>query len=95
MSEYPSDGAWPGVRGPNLSKEPLGTAGELTPGPDHLDPDKPRDREELQRLGFEIVDYDESDSDRLEGVDDWPLGNNALDPFFGESDSDRENRPLW
>jgi len=94
MPEYPEDGAWPGVRSPNLSRDPLGTAGELTIGPDELDPDKPRDREELQRQGFEVVDYDESDADQLEGVDDWGLDWDAVDPLFDYGpNSDDEDKP--
>lgn len=94
MSEYPEDGAWPGVRSPNLSKDPLGLAGELTVGPDDLDPDNPRDREELKAMGYDIVDYDDQDSDQMEGVDDWEMDWDAVSPLFEYGpNSDDEDKP--
>ena len=90
MPEYPEDSAWPGVRSPNLSRDPLGTAGELTPGPDDLDPDKRRDREQLEAMGFEIVDHDETHSD---DIDDWEMGWDAIETLFDhESNSDEDDK---
>jgi len=105
MPEYPEDGAWPGVRSPNLTREPLGTGGELTIGPDDLDPDRPRDREKLEEMGFDVVDYSEQDdepvegideeteADMMEGVDDWGLDWSSTEPLFDFGQGrDDENR---
>lgn len=43
----------PGVpNDPVLTPEPLGTQGQVTPGPDHLDPERPQDRRELIEMGY-------------------------------------------
>jgi hypothetical protein len=52
-------GATPGVTPPPLTRHPLGTRGELTPGPDDLDPDVPEERRELERLGYNVEPVDE------------------------------------
>lgn len=35
---HPLMSASPGITEPNLTAEPLGTEGEMTPGPDHINP---------------------------------------------------------
>lgn len=45
-------GATPGIAKPPLTPEPMGTSGELSPGPDHLRPEIPEEREELERMGY-------------------------------------------
>lgn len=45
-------GATPGVLAPKLTRDPLGTSGELSPGPDHLRPEIPQERRELERRGY-------------------------------------------
>jgi hypothetical protein len=43
--------ATPGLTYPNITKEPLGTEGELTPGPDDLNPfEDPEAAERIQAL---------------------------------------------
>lgn len=38
----------------DLTETPVGRRGELTAGPDGLDPDVPDEREELQERGFPV-----------------------------------------
>lgn len=45
-------GAMPGTSKPPLTKDPIGTSGELSPGPDHLRPEVPEERDELVRMGY-------------------------------------------
>jgi len=48
----PWPGATPGTRGPKLTRDPLGTEGELTAGPDELRPSVPAERRELEDMGY-------------------------------------------
>jgi len=43
---------YPGIAPAPLTKEPLGTQGELTPGPDELDPSVPEHYAELVERGY-------------------------------------------
>lgn len=45
-------GATPGVSMCPLTAEPLGTSGEMSAGPDHLRPEVPEERAELERMGY-------------------------------------------
>lgn len=45
-------GATPGIPTPPLTREPMGTSGELSAGPDHLRPEVPEERAELERMGY-------------------------------------------
>lgn len=59
-------GATPGIIEPHLTPEPLGTSGELSPGPDDLRPEIPAERAELERRG-----YLPKPADRGEEIDDF------------------------
>jgi len=46
----------PGITTPNLTAEPLGTAGEMTPGPDELDPyESPEAAREVAAIEAEMA----------------------------------------
>jgi hypothetical protein len=45
-------GFTPGIAPAPLTKEPLGTEGEMTPGPDSLNPNIPEDKDELVNRGY-------------------------------------------
>ena len=46
--------ATPGITPVKLTKEPLGTEGEMTPGPDDWNPfDDEQDRKEIEAMGFD------------------------------------------
>lgn len=45
-------GATPGISKPPLTPDPMGTSGELSPGPDHLRPEVPEEREQLIEMGY-------------------------------------------
>jgi len=71
-------GSLPGVTPVKLSREPLGTPGELTPGPDNLNPEIPEHRRELESRGY-LDSPNEEDVDELE---DFGIGD---DSNWGES----------
>jgi hypothetical protein len=71
------NGDWPGVAPIKLTKEPLGTEGELTPGPDELNPAIPEQRDELVRRGYLSIERDEIGT--VGGVTDAEI---ATDPFY-------------
>jgi len=57
----------PGVKPIRMSNEPLGTRGELTVGPDNLDPEIPEQRKELEERGYLNPEV-EDDPEDLPGV---------------------------
>jgi hypothetical protein len=71
----PWPGSTPGTRGPKLTRDPLGTEGELTAGPDELRPSVPQERRELEDMGF-LPRADERERD------------DALTPLTGFAPSD-------
>lgn len=68
MNEKPPYlGAMPGIMASPLTREPIGTSGELSPGPDELRPEIPKERRELERMGYlPGEDVEEEDVDELE-----------------------------
>lgn len=76
-------GNYPGIAPAPLTKEPLGTQGEMTPGPDELDPSIPEQFDELVRRGYmdadgDVVD-DVDDVRGFDGFEDSPAP--TVDPF--------------
>jgi hypothetical protein len=57
-------GLQPGETAPRLTPHPLGSEGQLSPGPDDLRPSVPRERRQLERDGWL-----EPESDPDEDVD--------------------------
>ena len=81
---YDECGATPGVPKPPLTKEPLGTSGELSPGPDHLRPEVPEERAELERQGYlQSSDAPESPADM--GIMDDSMWGSSPPPIFEET----------
>lgn len=74
---------YPGIAPAPLTKEPLGTQGELTPGPDELDPSIPEHHDELVTRGYLDADGDAVDDvddvQGFEGFDDAPAPD--IDPW--------------
>lgn len=80
-------GDYPGVAPVKLTQEPLGTQGELTAGPNDLDPSIPEERDELVSRGFMSDDPPEETAERGFG----PVGD--PEPLF-ETDTEPELPPL-
>lgn len=78
-------GATPGVCTPPLTKEPLGTSGELSAGPDHLRPEVPEERAELERMGY-LAPRDAPDDVQDVGVMDDASWGADRPPIFEEAD---------
>lgn len=73
---------YPGIAPAPLTKESLGTQGEMTPGPDNLDPSYPEDKRELVRRGYFTVEEDEVN--KVGGASDAEMPSESLfDPFSG------------
>lgn len=81
-------GNYPGIAPVKLTRDPLGTQGELTPGPDELDPSVPEQRAELVDRGFMPDDSAEETAESGFGAVDEP------DPLF-ETDIEPELPPLF
>lgn len=89
IDEPPYLGSMPGVPHVPLTREPIGTSGELSPGPDDLRPEIPQEREELERMGYvqSRENVDELEDFRVGNADEGPP---AMRPLF-EAATDRDS----
>lgn len=86
-------GNFPGIAPAPLTTEPLGTQGELTAGPDELDPSNPDDERELIERGY--LEPVEESVETVEGFDsfaeapapDFDPFRSDIDPEFRGSDA--------
>lgn len=68
----------PGITIPNFSADPLGTEGEMTPGPDDLNPAvDPDARDEIERIKAKQKEYAKRDDKIVRTV---PFGGFDSDP---------------
>lgn len=92
--EWDYAGATPGVPdSPVLTPEPLGTTGQLSPGPDHLRPEVPEERRELKRMGYLPDDKPDEIEDMGVMDDRRPAPGLDLTAMFGPPP--KGDKPPW
>jgi len=80
-----SDNFEPGIAPVRLSPEPLGTEGEMTPGPDSLSPAVPDERAALGDQGYLDDDTQDDFSELLDtstGTEGGPFLGDYADPIL-------------